>query len=125
MGDGLVEIIHKSRIVHVEQYFFFFEDRGCPGAGYSFPCTRQGEILRDQVHSLGLENLENCLAGVFPVIARGVQDCSYNYLEYAIGCCSCGQEVELFAFTNTCEQCGLEYNAFGQLLAPRSQWTPY
>jgi len=41
--------------------------------------------------------------------------------EPAIGRCSCGKEVELAGFTNTCD-CGADYNSSGQLLAPREQW---
>lgn len=39
----------------------------------------------------------------------------------AIGECSCGYEVELGGFTNTCE-CGADYNSSGQMLAPRECW---
>ena len=42
-------------------------------------------------------------------------------VERSIGLCQCGQEVELFSFTNTCK-CGRDYNMSGQRLAPRSQW---
>lgn len=36
-------------------------------------------------------------------------------------CDRCGERVELIGFTNTCS-CGADYNRFGELLAPRSQW---
>ena len=36
--------------------------------------------------------------------------------------CLCGETVDLIDFTNTCEKCNRDYNAGGQLLAPRSQW---
>ncbi len=39
----------------------------------------------------------------------------------AIGKCSCGEEVILSGFTNTCE-CGIDYDINGHRLAPRSQW---
>jgi len=35
--------------------------------------------------------------------------------------CRCGKEVVCAGFTNTCE-CGADYNNFGSLLTPRSQW---
>lgn len=36
--------------------------------------------------------------------------------------CDCGSTVPLFSsWANQCE-CGIEYNGFGQRLAPRSQW---
>ena len=40
----------------------------------------------------------------------------------AIAKCDCGHEIELAAFTNTCEVCGADYNISGQHLAPREQW---
>lgn len=43
------------------------------------------------------------------------------YGRRAVGRCSCGREVLLRGFTNTCE-CGADYNISGQRLAPRSQW---
>ena len=36
--------------------------------------------------------------------------------------CDCGDEVECHVFTNTCDNCGADYNSWGQLLAPRMQW---
>jgi len=34
----------------------------------------------------------------------------------------CGEWLSLHNFTNTCPHCNADYNASGQLLAPRSQW---
>ena len=42
--------------------------------------------------------------------------------EPSIGICLCGHQITLEAFTNTCSECGRDYNSFGQELAPRSQW---
>lgn len=36
--------------------------------------------------------------------------------------CPCGHQFELLAFTNTCSNCGTDFNQGGQALAPRSQW---
>jgi hypothetical protein len=36
--------------------------------------------------------------------------------------CECGREIVCSAFTNTCSECGRDYNWAGQRLAPRSQW---
>lgn len=35
--------------------------------------------------------------------------------------CDCGDEIELYGFTNPCS-CGRDYNIGGQALAPREQW---
>ena len=34
----------------------------------------------------------------------------------------CGVDLECPNFTNTCSNCGTDYNWTGQSLAPRSQW---
>jgi hypothetical protein len=37
--------------------------------------------------------------------------------------CDCGQMIDATPlFTITCDDCGRDYNASGQLLAPREQW---
>lgn len=39
-----------------------------------------------------------------------------------VGKCVCGEEVEFSRFTNTCDNCGRDYNGSGEELACRSQW---
>lgn len=34
----------------------------------------------------------------------------------------CGEELECWNFTNTCERCEADYNFAGQTLAPRRFW---
>jgi len=52
----------------------------------------------------------------------------HNYTEDGrrIGClvieCVCGSPVYCEGFTNTCDDCGRDYNGSGQLLAPRELW---
>jgi hypothetical protein len=36
--------------------------------------------------------------------------------------CTCGCFVVSYLADTSCDNCGREYNAFGQELAPRSQW---
>lgn len=43
-------------------------------------------------------------------------------IDAAVWKCDCGEELECFEFTNTCDKCGADYNSAGQRLAPRSQW---
>jgi hypothetical protein len=116
-----MNIVRKSRIVHVESYGLSFEWNDMPGAGFSFPCDKQGMVLLDEMPLEARQNLEKCMRGEYAVFLLGVQDYSYTYREPAQGQCSCGRIVELMDFTNTCE-CGFEYNSCGQLLAPRNQW---
>jgi hypothetical protein len=44
------------------------------------------------------------------------------YRSPAVGLCDCGCKVDLPSFTNTCQQCGTDYNSSGQQLAPRRFW---
>ena len=118
-----MNIVSKSQTVRVEEYALSFEWRDSPGAGFSFPCDKQGTLLLDKIHPIAQENLEKCLSREYAVTSRGVKDYSYTYREPAQGRCDCGKLIELSdPMTNTCEGCGLEYNGGGQLLAPRSQW---
>ena len=85
---------------------------------YCFDCDENGVVDKSKLPPLALENYRKCIAsgekGRFERYERG-------YSEPAIGKCSCGQEVTLANFTNTCS-CGADYNSSGQLLACRSQW---
>lgn len=116
-----MKIISKSQWVHVECYGLDFLWKEDSTAGFSFPCTKDGQLLMEEIRPSACENLVKCLSGEYAVIAQGVRDYSYNYFEHAQGQCSCGEIVDLLGFTNECK-CGLLYNSFGQLLAPRSQW---
>lgn len=117
-----MEIISKRRAVKVENWARDFTWNTESGAGFSFPCDRQGNLLMDKIPSTGRGNLQGCLSGEYDVTPQSVKDYSHTYYEPACGKCDCGRIVELFdPMTNTCD-CGLEYNCVGQLLAPRSQW---
>jgi len=118
-----MEIIQKSQRVQVERYALDYEWNDTPGAGFSFPCDKDGNLLMDEIPETARENLNKCLNGEYPVKAEGVKDYSYSYFQAAIGKCICSRLVTLDdALTNTCEGCQREYNMSGQLLAPRSQW---
>jgi hypothetical protein len=115
-----MKIIEKSQQILVEQYFLVFLWVEDPNAGFSFPCTPDGALKREEMKLAALENYRKCTNGDFNVIAYGVRDNSYTYRDPAVGQCQCGCRVTLDRDT-TCA-CGREYNRFGQLLAPQSQW---
>lgn len=116
-----MEIIRKHQRIETISYGLEFDWADMPGAGFLFACDEQGNVLRDQINPLGLENLEKCLNGEHDVIPLGVKRYTSVHNEPAIGRCSCKREIVLEYFTNTCE-CGLEYNPCGELLGPRCQW---
>lgn len=92
--------------------------------GYSFPCDAQGALAPD-LQEPAREAYEQCLQGAVDgraIVDLGVCPQEHSRWEPAAGRCSCGAEVELYGFTNTCDVCGADYNSAGQLLAPRCQW---
>jgi hypothetical protein len=118
-----MNIISKGQRVRVEKYALNFEWKDQPGAGFSFPCDKQDNLIHEQIASTARGNLNRCLSGEYAVVPIGVVDCSHTYWEPARGRCDCGTIVILnSSWTNSCERCGREYNGVGQLLAPRSQW---
>ena len=114
-----MEIIKQRERVEVESYMLCFENADGIG-GYSFECNKSGEVHKLD-NPAAVENHRRCLAGEDGIKPTGIQDYSYHYTSPKIGKCSCGREVQLDHFTNTCD-CGLDYNSSGTLLAPRSQW---
>lgn len=110
--------------MRVERYCLGFAYDDDPGAGFSFDCDKDGNIDVAAMNPAARENYEACLSGFAQgeaVHATGVADFSYTYTGPLILGCSCGREVALDGFTNTCE-CGRDYNSSGMLLASRSQW---
>lgn len=90
------------------------------GGGFGFPCDEDGNVFEDQLPN-GLDNLRKCQDGTHAVRATGVTRYTNSYRVPRIGECTCGEEVALDSFTNTCS-CGADYNTSGQRLAPREQW---
>ena len=105
-----MEIIQHSEYKILVDYTLVFDN-------YSFDCDKDGVVNESILPPLALENYRKCIAEGPGRIERWER----GYSEPAIGKCSCGLEVVLANFTNTCE-CGADYNSSGQMLACRSQW---
>jgi len=110
----------------VERTFYelVFSRRDDPGSGYSFPCSKGGGLLRDQISDVGMDNYRKCRDGIHPVLPGVIRERVERYTEPAvIKCDCCGARVELYcSWASDCPRCGTEYNGGGQRLAPRSQW---
>lgn len=117
-----MHIIKPSQHVTVNRYALDYQDNKEAGCGFSFPCSKEGHLLQNELTQTGRDNFLKCVNGEYEVTFKGVKDYSYVYYEPAIGLCACGKRVTLEdSFINECS-CGLTYNMSGQLLAPRSQW---
>lgn len=116
----MAKFIRSARRVEVVSYSRVFENKNCPGSGYSFSCTKTGKLI--DIKPEGKANYMKCLRGEYDVIDCGIQRNSHSYTEPAVICCEhCGHHLEIPDFTNTCE-CGADYNGWGQRLAAREQW---
>lgn len=118
-----MQITRKSQHIRSESYRLGYEWNDQPGAGFTFPCDQEGNIITSEMGPEAWKSYRECQDN--PALTfKGVKHYSSTSFVQAQGRCSCGRLVELYGFTNTCE-CGYEYNSFGQLLAPRSQWSLY
>lgn len=113
-----MEILQKEHTVTEVIRSRFFEHIDLQGAGFAFPCDKDGNIVLTDSNR---ENVENCQNGTFDVVDKGIITTEFPCTVPQLGLCTCGQKVSLSSFTNTC-QCGRDYNINGHPLAPRSQW---
>ena len=107
-----------------ETYTVYYRDFNFVGerSGYSFDCDEAGNFTPK--NACQKKNFEACLTGMVggkKVEDQGVEARVHDCFVPAVGQCSCGAEVILDSFTNTCD-CGRDYNMSGQELAPREQW---
>lgn len=123
MSIKIIRERHTEDIVEYTYYYCF--DLSNPYTGYGFPCDKKGQIDVASLTPEAKTNLALCLEGkdeegktIYPV---GVHKYHRSYPVPAVGLCTCGREVFLGGFTNTCD-CGRDYNSSGCLLADRSQW---
>jgi hypothetical protein len=114
-------IKHRERHEVVE-YFRAFDERGNPGSGLIFPSDSNGVVNIALLPEPARANYEMAINNPGGYIDLGVRDYRHSYADPAIGQCDCGSYVELHGFTNTCLECGAEYNMSGQTLAPRRFW---
>lgn len=118
-------IIQSRKQVTVVSYVRTFDYEGSEGSGFAFDCDANGKVFVETLRPTGRANYEACLTGQVgsrKMVDRGVEKREHSYFEPAVCRCDCGARVVLHSsWANDCH-CGREYNASGQLLAPRSQW---
>ena len=116
----MIEIINKSETIERHEYYLSYDYVDKPGAGFSFPCEKDGTPIPSK-HKKARSNRKYVTDHPDEFIFKGIVHYDTTYTRPAIGRCECGEEVTLDGFTCPCE-CGRDYNSFGQLLSPRSQW---
>lgn len=125
-----MKILSERETIHITEYFrrFKFADSY---SEFFFPSDKDGNVDDTKLNVDANKNYQSCLMGSY-IYSDGhsvqLDDCGVyihnkTYTEPAIGECDyCSTEVILDRFTNTCCDCGVDYNGSGQELASREQW---
>lgn len=119
----MANFVRRSRWVEELHYEHFYEYTDTPGAGLSFPCTKEGKAL--PMNPVARLAYRKCSTQTMdpPVVDRGIIRHTSGYkVPAAIECEACGEELTLFnPMTNECK-CGAFYNGSGQRLCHPSLW---
>lgn len=122
----MAKIIKKRWYEKVTERLRSYDYEGSPGHGFCFPCDETGHVDTTQLQPEGRASLAMCEDGVteggVKIIDKGIITQSWTVTHPAQLRCDCGVILKLWSFTNTCEDCGADYNHVGQRLAPREQW---
>jgi len=97
-----------------------FRWRSDPEWGFSFAVDEDYDPILPNPDAV--KNYWKCINGEHDVIDLGIRECRQRWKEPRLIRCDCGEELETSDFTNTCPECGRDYNWNGDLLASRSQW---
>ncbi len=108
-------IRRRERKTDVTYHLFFQRKGDTVHSGFAFPCDETGKVEADR--EARVAELRADAGYEAPVIDRR----EHSWSEPAVIECSCGQEVQLAHFTNTCA-CNRDYNMSGQLLSARENW---
>lgn len=107
-----------------EEYSHVWEWKSTPGAGFSFPSDKNGNVQVVNLNDAAKENYMICLINKDNMLTDcGVERYEYVYIEYAILKCKCGRKVELNSpvYGTSCD-CGRLWSDSGYEMAPMSQW---
>lgn len=98
-----MKILYERRLEHIEQYALEFDDPNLPGAGWSFDCDKDGNLL-DPTR----ENYVKIMAGEIPVTNRRIVDLSRDFMHEEVRLCDCGGYAYFARYCGAfvCSNCG-------------------
>ena len=123
-----MEIINSEEV----SYVLSFEDEETPGSGFSFPCSKEGNVLWEKVSTpeVARKSLAYCKAHPERWTAEsrdGRVVLIISRVRYGV-CPCCGRRVYFggsgwssYMGVSECE-CGQWYNAFGQTIKSPEEW---
>lgn len=120
----LKDIVRPERRLEVTYGLRFYVDAG---GGLEFPCDADGNVKRNQMTEVAIQNYEDCLKHPekYPYAFNEVHKYSRWVKDIPYGTCKCGDRVYLlneYMGACQCGKCGQWYNLFGQELLPPEDW---
>ena len=114
--------IHARELKHHVEYCRDFTLRKDPVGGFSFPCDKSGNLLKDDInYQTWYPNYLFCVQHPEIYLDNGVVKNEWDYTRPEEVKCSCGQVFFLENVT-VCPKCGQWYNGFGQSLKDPVEW---
>ena len=119
-----LKIIKEREVKNSIVYSLNFDYKEDSNSGFSFPCDKNGYILRSEMTQTAIDNYHKCLKNINLTLPY-VTSRKIRWVEPAVGKCYCGHEVILenqYMGACQCSRCGQWYNVFGQTLLSPELW---
>jgi hypothetical protein len=122
----MLEIIKERKVRTEKSYWINFDCKDDHSCGFIFPANSDGTPAIDKMPEEAKRNYYICLVADTDTYDYGFEEREDRVVDYAVGRCRCGAEVELFdgAWMGAvqCEKCGKWYNIYGQELIDPEYW---
>ena len=122
----MLEIIKERKVRYEKEYYINFDCKDDHSCGFIFPAYFNDETPAfDKMTEEAKKNYYACLADK-DTYDRWFEEREVRVVDYAVGKCKCGHEVELvdeaWMGAVQCEKCGKWYNIYGQELVDPKYW---
>ena len=121
MLNNIVRPERKLEVIYGLRFYAY------PDGGFEFPCDADGNVKRNSMTEIAIQNYEGCLKRPqdFPYAFNEIHEYSRWVKDTPYGTCKCRERVHLFnEYMGACQcpKCGQWYNLFGQELLPPEDW---
>lgn len=121
----MLEIIKERKVRIEKEYYINFDCRDDDSCGFIFPANPDETPALDKMPAEARRNYCECEMNV-DLYNRWFEEREVKVVDYAVGKCRCGAEVELtddaWMGAVQCEKCGKWYNIYGQELRDPKYW---
>ena len=121
----MLEIIKERQVRYEKEYYINFDCKDDHSCGFIFPANSDETPALDKMTEEAKMNYYACEASTNK-FDRWFEEREIRVVDYAVGKCKCGHEVELvdeaWMGAVQCEKCGKWYNIYGQELVDPKYW---